>query len=355
MPRGREPSWAMKTAIWDLASKEGPKLEAILRDLEHFCRHDMPLEGEIVPDSRTVKAVIKELQELKVEVLATLPDRVWHLRNDYDDIKDELESVKSGAVKAPAFPASAPEQLEPEERKVSPQAGVWEGLFDLIAQLRDELSHISAKDGAVWQLPDAPWLSSVGSEELPTVLKIRRRRGELKVDLITGEDKRFPLLITRLEAAFPEFRSFRGWKQLLPNFISRCQEICREIWYAAENRTYMKMSQFDPGHGFLANVPLFTYEFALANYETENLPRFQLLPYDAYRLKLTPEGRPEYPPLAVGIREEMMICEQATVFLCNWYTHDSRIGKIKEEEAKVRKEAELFQKVLSQVLNRSVE
>ena len=97
-------------------------------------------------------------------------------------------------------------------------------------------------------------------------------------------------------------------------------------------------------------MPLITYEFALDNYASENLPRFQLLPYDAYRLKLIPQGRPEYPPLAVGSREEMMICEQATIFLCSRYTHDGRVGKIIEEETKVRKQAEPFQKVLSEVV-----
>ena len=333
MPRGRDLSWAMKTAIWDLASKEGLKLEAILRDLEHLCRHDMSLEGEVIPDARTVKAVIKELQELKVEVLATLARHIWHLRDDYNDIKDELEKLQVMV-----------------ERGASPQSVVWEGLIDLVAQLQGNLSHISAKDGSVWQFPDAPWLSFRGSKEFSTGLSIWRDRGELKVDLTTEEDKRFPLLITRLEAVSPEFRTFQGWKQLLVGFIGRCQEICHEIWYAAESRTQMRMAQFDPGHGFLANVPLFTYEFALDNYASENLPRFQLLPYDANRLKLVPERRPEYPPLAVGIREEMMICEQATIFLCSQYTHDGRVGKIIEEETKVRKQAEPFQKVLSEVV-----
>ena len=49
MPRGKIPSWAMKTAIWDLVSKLGPKPEAILRDLEKLCHRDMPLEGEAPP------------------------------------------------------------------------------------------------------------------------------------------------------------------------------------------------------------------------------------------------------------------------------------------------------------------
>ena len=91
MPRGKEPSWAMKTAIWDLASKLGPKPEVILRDLEKLCRHDKPLEGELPPDPRTVRRVIEELQTLKADILATLPRRIWKLRRDYNAIRDELE------------------------------------------------------------------------------------------------------------------------------------------------------------------------------------------------------------------------------------------------------------------------
>lgn len=98
MPRGKIPSWAMKTAIWDLASKLGPKPEAILRDLEKLCHRDMPLEGEAPPDSRTVKSVIQELQNLKLEVLATLPRRIWQLRGDYHTIRAELENLVAGGT-----------------------------------------------------------------------------------------------------------------------------------------------------------------------------------------------------------------------------------------------------------------
>jgi len=98
MPRGPEPSWEMRTAIWDLASKLGPKPEVILRDLQRLCRHDMPLESETPPDSRTVKRVIQELQTLKLEVLATLPRRIWHLREDYYTIRAELENLVAGGA-----------------------------------------------------------------------------------------------------------------------------------------------------------------------------------------------------------------------------------------------------------------
>ncbi len=83
----------MKTAIWDLASKLGPKREVILRDLEKLCRRDMPLEGEILPDPRTITNTINELQALSVKVLATLPPHVWEMRKDYKEIRPKLERL----------------------------------------------------------------------------------------------------------------------------------------------------------------------------------------------------------------------------------------------------------------------
>jgi len=76
----------------------------------------------------------KELQELKVEVLATLPRHIWHLRDGYNDIKDEL-----GKPQVPV------ERGATVERGASPQSVVWEGLIDLVAQLQGNLLHISAK------------------------------------------------------------------------------------------------------------------------------------------------------------------------------------------------------------------
>ncbi len=251
-----------------------------------------------------------------------------------------------------------PPELELEKRGAFLEAIKWEALSDIVVRLQVSLSRISAKDWGVWQLPDAPWLLSapyVSSEEHPAELNVRIDRGKLRVDLIIEEDKQFSLLMMRLEAVSPEFAKFREWKQRsLTELISSCQEICREIWHAAESRTGLRMTPFDPGYGFLQNVPLFTYEFALDNYGRENLPRLEVLPHDAYRCRLTPEGCPEY-ILAVGSEQEMMICREVTMFLCSWYTKDGRIGKIKEEETKVCRQAEPFKKALSRVLDHSVE
>ena len=83
----------MKTVIWDLASKLGPKPEAILRDLEKLCHRDMPLEGEAPPIPRTVTKIIIELQTISLKVLATLPPHIWEMRKDYKEIQPELERL----------------------------------------------------------------------------------------------------------------------------------------------------------------------------------------------------------------------------------------------------------------------
>lgn len=96
MPRGAEPSWIMKTHIWDLASKQGVKPEVITRDLDRLSDEGGPLEGHPIPDSRTVKRVIDGIQALDIEILATLPRHLWTLRQDYIKIKEKLEKTITG-------------------------------------------------------------------------------------------------------------------------------------------------------------------------------------------------------------------------------------------------------------------
>jgi len=155
--------------------------------------------------------------------------------------------------------------------------------------------------------------------------------------------------IMQLQTIFPEFSSFPKWKQSLALFISSCQEIAREIWYQAETETGLRMCVFDPGDGFLCDVPLFIYEFALDNYGSGDQPRLELLPHGASRYKSIPKGRPEY-ILAVGSEGEMMFCGQITGYLSGQYARDRRIGKIKEGETDIRREADPFKHILSEVL-----
>ncbi|MFC1938180.1 hypothetical protein ACFLVS_05340 [Chloroflexota bacterium] len=91
MPRKKEPSFKVKTIIWDKAVTTGKKPEVILRELENELRRLYKEEDfyEEAPEVRTIKRIIEEdINLLSPEVvIVKLPPHVWHLRNDYESIK----------------------------------------------------------------------------------------------------------------------------------------------------------------------------------------------------------------------------------------------------------------------------
>ncbi|HZA21111.1 MAG TPA: hypothetical protein VFA32_00630, partial [Dehalococcoidia bacterium] len=89
--RNPDPSWDMKCAIWDLAAKLGKdKYAAIQRSLDRlYERGELP---EDVPDGRSIKGVIAEIQLLSIPVLRTLEEHIWLLREDYEWILASLQA-----------------------------------------------------------------------------------------------------------------------------------------------------------------------------------------------------------------------------------------------------------------------
>jgi hypothetical protein len=90
--RKKEPSFKVKTIIWDKAATTGKKPEVILRELENELRA-LSKEKEFyeeAPEVRTIKRIIeKDINQLEPEVvIAKLPRHIWHLRNDYEAIKE---------------------------------------------------------------------------------------------------------------------------------------------------------------------------------------------------------------------------------------------------------------------------
>lgn len=146
MPRGPDASWTMMTTIWDLASKLGPKPEAILRDLVRLCRQDMPLEGELPPEPRTVKHIVDEVQTLELDVLATLPSRVWQLRKDYSTIRHKLEKLAGVAAEEKVLKAS-------DSELVRRLVGIYSGEFGrlrLASLLRSVTRDFELWDGSIY-------------------------------------------------------------------------------------------------------------------------------------------------------------------------------------------------------------
>jgi hypothetical protein len=98
MPRNPDPSWDLKCIIWDLSAKLGKeKYAAIQRTLDRlYGRGELQ---EDVPDWRTIKGVIAELQSLPIPVLRTLEEHLWLLREDYEGVPESLQG-HSGQGKA---------------------------------------------------------------------------------------------------------------------------------------------------------------------------------------------------------------------------------------------------------------
>jgi hypothetical protein len=82
------------------------------------------------------------------------------------------------------------------------------------------------------------------------------------------------------------------------------------------------------------------------------VPQLQVLPANRY-YKLVAEKDPQR-ILAVGSEGEMAICQRATISLCDNYVRDDRIGRIIEEQARIREQALRFQSALSKVLAETV-
>ena len=103
MPRKSEPSLRLKQIIWDLAAATGTEnLAALQKDLDYALEKLRKDEkgnfSEDTPDVRTIRRIIKvDIQSLEPEVVVTkLPRHVWHLRSDYEAIKQLAESNEAG-------------------------------------------------------------------------------------------------------------------------------------------------------------------------------------------------------------------------------------------------------------------
>jgi len=222
----------------------------------------------------------------------------------------------------------------------------WQENVDLAVQLQSSMTNISAKDWAIWGLPDAgqpPLTSEAG-------LKIWMDRGKLVVKLAVEQDKRFPLFMTRLKTNFPEFRSYDQWKDSLSDFVGMCWVLAHEIWSRAETETGLILSPIPVmGKGHLLNVPQFVYEFALDNCHSEKQPDLEICQSDPYRYRLFPEHLPDY-ILAIGSEGEIERCREVTISLIDEYSKDERIGQINAKALEVKRQTAPFQAVLSTVI-----
>jgi len=226
----------------------------------------------------------------------------------------------------------------------------WQENVDLAIQLQSSMTNISAKDWAIWGLPDAgqpPLTSEAG-------LRIWMDRGKLVVKLAVEQDKRFPPFMTRLQTSLPEFKAYDQWRESLSDFVGMCWTLAQEILRKAEAETGLILSSIPVmGKGHLLNVPKFIYEFALGNYASGKQPALEILEHDPNRHQLVPGDLPNY-ILAIGSKDEMERGKEVTISLTNQYAKDERIGQIKIKALEVKKQADLFQRELSTFIKAAI-
>ena len=170
------------------------------------------------------------------------------------------------------------------------------------------------------------------------------------VKLAVEQENRFPLFMSKLKTAFPEFNDYDQWRQSLTKFVSMCWTMTREIWNRAEVETGLNLSPIPVmGKGHLLNVPKFIYEFALDNYSSGKQPELEVLQNDLNHYRLAPGDLPDY-ILAIGSHEEMVRCKEVTISLINQYAKDERIGQINVRALEVKKQSAPFQTILSTVI-----
>ena len=293
----------------------------------------------------------KEFYSVKevAQILNLSPDRIYeYLRAGH------LFGTRLAKHSAWRIPAAEIERLtgaSTERLSTRPEAKAekWLGYVEIAIQLQNNLSHIGPKDWAIWGLRDSgesPLTSEAG-------LKIWMERGELIINLLVEQDHRFPLFMSRLQIAFPEFKDYDKWKESLTDFVGMCWSVAHEIWSRAEGETGLNLSSIPVmGRGHLLNVPKFTYEFALDNYSSGKQPDLKVLQNDPNCYRLVPKDLPNY-ILAIGSREEMERCKKVTISLINQYAKDERIGQIKVKALEVKRQAAPFQTILSTVIEKT--
>lgn len=290
----------------------------------------------------------KEFYSVKevAQILNLSPDRIYeYLRTDH------LSGARLTEHSAWRIPAAEIERLkgtslEESSAQLYPKLGKWSEYLELAMQLQNSLSHMDPKDWAIWGLRDGgepPLTSEVG-------LRSWMERGKLVVKLAVEQDSQFPLFMSKLQTAFPEFKDYDQWRQSLTKFVSMCWTMAHDIWSRAEGETGLNLSPIPVmGKGHLLNVPKFIYEFALDNYSSGKQPELEVLQNDPNRYRLVPKGLPEY-VLAIGSHEEMERCKKVTISLANQHAKDERIDQIKVKTLEVKRQSVPFQTILSTII-----
>lgn len=117
MPRKQDPSFALKQIIWDIAGTVGTdNWSATYREINHKLE-ELRNKGELledIPEERKVRDIIElDIQRLLPEVvIAKLPSYVWHLRTDYENIR-QLATENTEAKQQVQAESQTKQELNP--------------------------------------------------------------------------------------------------------------------------------------------------------------------------------------------------------------------------------------------------
>ena len=228
MPRKPEPSFGLKQIIWDIAASTGAEnLSAIHRQVEGKLRElhkDKKLYGEETPEIRTLKRIIElDINRLLPEVVVSkLAPYVWHLRNDYKDIK-QLAEEKQQKPPTEALTEQEPYDETPHKQKMRELAGA----------LAEGIHLPSPWNKDLWR--DLPVEFKPGKYSLPIGLVEIDEDKQIKVEYYdVGAGIAEPHLVKGLyshlsTSGLPRFVELVGDKGKLNNFVSEAGQYSQAL------------------------------------------------------------------------------------------------------------------------------
>jgi len=323
-------TWAEKVKIWDLRYLKNTPIDRIRQEMRAG-------PDGVVPSWDTVNRVVEEFSRLTPAQVKQLPDALrerWQELSPPRQDKPESESLVVGRGKGRL------RVLIGEEHE------------DLAARLKRDIENLDIRDNyAVWQFPANPWAFQ-GPEraEFKYTLDVVPYLGGAKVIGFRIEnEKGCTVMIEQMKGSFPDFAAFDQFKGRLAELVEDCQVLCQEIWTQAEAVTGLKMG-IAAGYGYLIDVPLYIWRFALANYNAGKSPELEPVPIDVYHAYLAPRERPGW-TLAVGLNQAMAACQEQTARLCDHYARDTRIGGLLQREKDLKKQAEPLVQALTRAIS----
>lgn len=302
MPRKPDLTWHMKRVIWDLAVKSGKdKYTAVERGLDRL--RNLGRLKEDVPDQRKIKDVIAEIESLPVPVLKTLPEHIWLLREDYEQIKDKLAAqtpLSTEHLHLPIRLEKICEKAEELEKQLSlppPYLAVsWgpDGTTLGVTGLGTDYPRPLNRSGYVWQREDAG----------PGVLQLTAEKDELWFNQIT-----------RNISADQLWESFNEWKAQGADYLWAHQELTEDIVTTCKERTgcndILSERQW-PLEGIYWTFPRTIYQHLVRQAEE---PEKIGAPRNAY-----PEPRqvPQHGVLTQKYINSIIACHRDGTILKNW-------------------------------------